>query len=134
MGGELTIGGVDSEHYTGDFTYVPLLSEDYWSIKLDGLKVDDTTIGNCPKAIVDSGTSLMAGPKADVKAIAKSLGLSSVLGKEYFVDCDKKYTLTYTIDGQDYTLNQDDMVISNSGGKCLFGMLGLDVPAPAGPL
>lgn len=132
--GELTIGGVDKAHYTGDFTYVPLSSEDYWSVKLDGLTLEGQAIGSTQKAIVDSGTSLLAGPTEEVTAIAKALDLGSILGKEYTVDCDKKYTLSYTIGGQEWTLNQEDMILANSGGKCIFGMLALDVPAPAGPL
>jgi hypothetical protein len=132
--GELTIGGVDTAHYTGDFTYVPLSSEDYWSVKLDGLKLNGDAIGSTTKAIVDSGTSLMAGPTEEVKAIATALNLGSVLGKEYTVDCNAKYSLTWSVGGQDWVLDQDDMVLSESNGQCIFGMLGLDVPAPAGPL
>lgn len=132
--GELTIGGVDKAHYTGDFTYVPLSSEDYWSVKLDGLTLDGKAIGSTQKAIVDSGTSLLAGPTEEVTAIAKALDLGSILGKEYTVDCNKTYTLSYTVGGQEWTLNQEDMILANSGGKCIFGMLAIDVPAPAGPL
>merc|ERR1712226_1679729 len=132
--GELTIGGVDSAHYTGDFTYVPLQSKSYWQVSLGGLKLDGDAIGSTPYAIVDSGTSLMAGPTADVKAIANKLGLTSVLGKEYMVDCSKKYSIEYTLAGKGYVLDQDDMIIQNSGGQCLFGMMGIDVPAPRGPL
>jgi len=132
--GELTIGGVNSAHFSGDFSYVPLASKDYWSIKLDGIKLDGSKIGSTTKAIVDSGTSLMAGPTTEVKAIASALNLGSILGKEYTVDCSKKYTLTYTLGGKDYDLDQDAMVVSNSGGQCLFGMLAIDIPAPRGPL
>merc|ERR1719329_488746 len=110
--GELTIGGVDKSHYTGDFTYVPLSSEDYWSVKLDGFTVEGNAIGSTQKAIVDSGTSLLAGPTEEVKAVADALNLGSILGKEYTVDCDKKYTLSYTINGQEWTLDQDDMVLA----------------------
>merc|ERR1712187_367629 len=28
--GELSLGSVDSAHYTGDFSYVPLLDKSYW--------------------------------------------------------------------------------------------------------
>jgi len=132
--GELTLGSVDSAHYTGEFAYVPLSDKSYWEVKLDGLMLNGKSVGSTAKAIVDSGTSLMAGPTSDAKAIAKELGLGSILGKEYTVDCNAKYSLTYTLGGNQYDLDQTDMVISNSGGQCLFGMIGLDVPAPRGPL
>jgi len=134
VAGELTIGEVNSQHYTGDFTYVPLQDKSYWQIKLDGLKLNGESIGSTPYAIVDSGTSLMAGPTADVQAIATGLSLTSILGKEYTVDCSKQYQIAYTIAGKDYVLDQDAMVVSDSGGSCLFGMMAIDVPAPRGPL
>jgi len=132
--GELSLGEVNSAHFTGDFTYVPLQSKSYWQISLDGLKLNGDSIGSTPYAIVDSGTSLMAGPTADVKAIASALNLGSILGKEYTVDCDKQYKIAYTIGGADYVLDEKAMVISNAGGQCLFGMMAIDVPAPRGPL
>lgn len=132
--GELVLGGTDPNHYTGDFAAVSLQSESYWQVKLDGLKLEGDTIGSTPYAIVDSGTSLMAGPTTDVKAIADKLGLTSILGKEYMVDCSKKYSIAYTLAGKDYVLDQDDMIIQNTGGQCLFGMMAIDVPAPRGPL
>merc|ERR1711862_277698 len=132
--GELTLGSVNSAHYSGDFSYVPLLDKSYWEITLDSLALDGKKIGSTAKAIVDSGTSLMAGPTADVKAVADALSLGSILGKEYTVDCDKQYKIAYTIGGADYVLDEKAMVISNAGGQCLFGMMAIDVPAPRGPL
>ena len=34
---------------------------------------------------------------------------------------------TYTLTGAQYTLNVEDV-------ECLFGFVGIDIPAPAGPL
>jgi hypothetical protein len=31
--GEMTLGGIDSNHYTGELTYVPLTQESYWETK-----------------------------------------------------------------------------------------------------
>lgn len=132
--GELVLGGVDSAHYSGEFAYVPLQSKGYWQVALDGLKLDGKAIGSTPYAIVDSGTSLMAGPTADVNYIAKALSLGSVLGKEYTVDCSKTYDIAYTLGGKDYTFSQDEMILQNSGGTCIFAMIAIDVPAPRGPL
>merc|ERR1712125_41373 len=38
--GEMVLGGVDTAHYTGDFTTVPLKSTDYWRVQLDGVSVN----------------------------------------------------------------------------------------------
>merc|ERR1712159_74410 len=133
--GTLIMGGTDSSHYTGDFAYVPLKSEDYWRIELDDLKVGGTSMTTCKTAIVDSGTSLLAGPKDDVTKIATKLGATSVMNKEWiFSSCDKGGPdITVTLGGKDYTFKFADYTIK-SGSTCLFAMMGIDVPAPNGPL
>merc|ERR1712159_639374 len=132
--GTLMLGGTDKSHYTGDFSYVNLASEDYCSIKLDGLKIGGDSYTSTTKAIVDSGTSLLAGPKADVAKIAAKIGAKSLMGKEYTIDCNAKAPdMTFTIGGKDYTFTMKDYTIS-SGSTCLFAMMGIDVPAPRGPL
>jgi len=67
LGGELVLGGVDSSRYTGDFSYAPLTSDTYWQFDLADAQVGGTSLGWCSsgpcKAICDSGTSLIVGPK-----------------------------------------------------------------------
>ena len=65
----------------------------YWALGMDGIKINGSSVTNTRKAIVDSGTSLLAAPSADIKAIAKLVGAHSVLpippfNKEYFIDCN----------------------------------------------
>ena len=69
--GELVLGGVDPDHYTGDFHYAPVEPVvpgkfGYWLVKMDSLSVGGTSATTVTRAIVDSGTSLLAGPTADV--------------------------------------------------------------------
>lgn len=133
--GELVFGGVDQKHYTGDFSFVPLSSETYWQVALAGVKLGAESVSSTKSAIVDSGTSLLAGPTAEVKAIADKLGAKSVLGKEYTVDCSKDLPdLAFTLGGQDYVLKKADMILQQSGSSCILGLMGVDVPAPRGPL
>jgi len=83
-GGELHLGGVDSSKYTGDFHYVPLTNETYWEFAMDQVSVGGTQFcpgGNC-RAIADSGTSLLAGPKDVVKEINKAIGAIGVFTGE----------------------------------------------------
>merc|ERR1711976_921039 len=54
--------------------------------------------------------------------------------KEYMIDCTSAApAIDVVLGGKKYTLEKEDYVI-NDAGQCLFGMTGLDVPAPAGPL
>ena len=133
--GELVFGGVDPKHYTGSFSFVPLSSESYWEIKLDDVKLGSDSVSSTKSAIVDSGTSLLAGPKSEIAKIATKLGAKSVLGREYVVDCSAKLPdLTFTLGGKDFTLKQADLILQASGSQCVLGLTGLDVPPPRGPL
>merc|ERR1712007_48446 len=75
----------------------------------------------------------MAGPTTVVKSIAKSIGATGILGKEFIVGCNKQYEVAWTIGGNDYTFSNDDMNIAD-GPLCIFGMMPIDIPAPRGPL
>jgi hypothetical protein len=133
--GELEFGGVDSKHYTGDFTYVPLKSATYWEVELDGIKLGSDSMSTTKKAIVDSGTSLLAGPTAEVNAIAAKLGATSVAGKAWGVDCSKELPdFTFTVGGKDWVLKKEDLILQQSGSTCVLGLQGIDIPAPNGPL
>jgi len=220
--GELLLGGVDEAHYTGEFTSVPLTNETYWEFHMDGLSVGSSKFcdGGC-KAIADSGTSLLAGPKDAVKEINKAIGavgvitgecdqavqqygpqiIDQVLDKlspteicdglglcsnsssglkclackgaaelaiqaaksnssiteiekiiekactllpspqgEASVDCSKLSSMpdiTITLAGKDFVLKPEQYVLEISAGgqsECVSGFIGLDVPAPMGPL
>jgi cathepsin D len=137
--GELTLGGVDSSHFTGSLTWVDLTAETYWETKLDSLTVGGASATTATKVILDTGTSILAGPSADVKALAAKVGAKPFFlnPKEYTIDCSKVSSLpdiTVTMGGQSFTLKGADYVINVQNVECLFGFTGIDVPAPNGPL
>lgn len=141
--GELLLGAIDSSKYTGSIVYQPLISETYWQIALSGVTLGGASVSSARKGVVDTGTSIFAGPSADVSAIATKLGATPtpVNPNEYTIDCSKVPslpTLTFTMaDGTAYSFAGKDYVdeITESGVSiCLFGMTGIDIPAPLGPL
>jgi len=79
---ELVLGGTDSAHYTGNFTYLPLTNETYWEFEMDELKIGGETISSKARAISDSGTSLLAGPADIVAEINKKIGATGVIASE----------------------------------------------------
>lgn len=136
--GELTIGGIDNSHYTGDLTYVDLTAETYWETKLDSLTLGGASVTTATKVILDTGTSILAGPTADVKALAAKAGAKPFFlnPKEYTIPCTATSTapaITVTMGGKDFVLEAKDYIV-NAGALCLFGFTGIDVPAPNGPL
>jgi saccharopepsin len=135
--GELDIGGIDESKYTGDLKYTDLSSQTYWQIPLDDVKLGGTSVSSVSQAIIDTGTSLLVGPKKEVKAIAKKVGAKcSFLTGECTVDCSVRSsmpTLEFAFGGHSFELSPDQYVLDVEG-QCLFGMMGMDIPAPAGPL
>ena len=133
--GELLLGDLNSEHYSGEITYVDLDQETYWHIVLDDVQVNgESFIDDKHKAIVDSGTSILTGPPEEVAKIAASIGAKEFINGEYLVDCNYDLPdISFKIAGNMYSLSPKDYLIPD-GDICLFGMMALDIPAPTGPL
>lgn len=116
--GELTFGGYDSNHYTGSITYINLLSATYWEVTLSGVTIDGSSYTSATKAIVDSGTSLITGPSADIKKIATLVNATVVGGIEYYVDCNAKLpTIEFNLDGKTFSLEGTDYILESSGDR-----------------
>ncbi|KAJ0051864.1 hypothetical protein Pint_02006 [Pistacia integerrima] len=84
-GGEIVFGGVDSNHYKGEHTYVPVTQKGYWQFEMGDVLIDGETTGYCSdgcKAIADSGTSLLAGPTTVITQINHAIGASGVISQE----------------------------------------------------
>jgi hypothetical protein len=132
--GELTFGGVDKNHYTGDINYIDVISPTYWTVKLSSVSTQDTNLTSTSKAIIDSGTSLIAGPKDEVRALAKLVGAHQFIMGEYIISCTAPAPdITFELDGHKFTLTKEDYIMKN-GPICLWAFMGIDIPAPAGPL
>jgi len=140
-GGQLILGGTDSTYYTGTPVYVPLINQTYWEFKLDDVKLRTTSQGYCSggcKAIADTGTSLIAGPAAQVKALNLKLGAITVVNGEAILDCKEipfMPDVTFVLNGNNFVLTPSQYVIQASNtSECISGFLGIDIPAPIGPL
>jgi len=92
-GGELVLGGVDPAHFVGEHTWLPVTREGYWQIAMDDLLIGGASMGHCGAkgcaAIVDTGTSLLAGPTSVVEALNTLIGAKSLLGEECRVMIDQ---------------------------------------------
>ncbi|KAK3284678.1 hypothetical protein CYMTET_7685 [Cymbomonas tetramitiformis] len=134
-GGEITFGGLDSAHYTGDITYAPLTAETYWQFKTDSIVVAGQTLASNVNVIADTGTSLITGPKAEVEKLQAAIGAKPLVEGEYTVDCSKIPTMPaieFTINGVKMVLEAKDYVLQIET-ECLSGFMGLDLPSQLGP-
>jgi len=129
--GQLVFGGVDPEHYTGSFHFVPVTQVGYWQIALDGIKVGSgytdawvMTLNRSHTAIVDSGTSSLVGPTAEINAIAALLGARS-MQKLWVLDCWKPSpSIAFQLGGRDFVLSGQDLVLQRQGELCVLGLQG----------
>ncbi|KAJ7535913.1 hypothetical protein O6H91_12G050500 [Diphasiastrum complanatum] len=84
-GGELVLGGVDPKHFKGEHLYTPVTKEGYWQIEMGDFLINGRSTGFCAgrcAAIVDSGTSLLAGPSGIVAEINLAIGATGVLSEQ----------------------------------------------------
>ncbi|KAG8439669.1 hypothetical protein GDO86_005735 [Hymenochirus boettgeri] len=141
-GGELIFGGIDHSLYKGQLHWIPLTEKGYWQIKLNDVKVQGEKMfcqTGC-EAIVDSGTSLITGPSADIRKLQEFLGATPTLFGEYIVDCSRLASLpsvTFTIGQRDYTLSPEQYTIKEKSRKtalCLTGFQAMDIATKTGPL
>jgi len=133
--GELTFGGYDSSRFEGALNYVKLNAATYWQITMDSVQAGDyekSASGNDMTAIVDSGTSFITGPKAEVDNLAKAVGATANIMGEYTIDCNKLGDvpdITFVIGGIDYTIPGSKTII-HAMGTCLFAFSATYVPPP----
>jgi hypothetical protein len=66
--GELTLGGLNSAAFTGKPTYTPVIKAAWWTVKLDAMTLSGSRMFTNRRAIIDSGTTNILGPRADVRA------------------------------------------------------------------
>jgi len=138
-GSTLTLGGTDGQFYEGDFSYVPISAYasqlPYWLVTVSDIKVGGQSAGSCSSSyqchsVVDTGTSLIAGPTSAINALSESIGSVSS-------DCsnvDSLPTITFTMNGEDFDLSPSYYVLrgedSTGNEECMLGLQGIDVGFP----
>ena len=136
----LVLGGTDTKYYTGDFSYVTLAKAayllPYWLISASDIKVGGTSIGACNwligcEMVVDTGTSILAGPVSSVNKLIAPIGNVSA-------DCSNVHTLPtleFTFAGKTFELGPEFYVIRAQDNatapiECQLGIQGVNAGVP----
>lgn len=161
--GELMLGNYNSEKFTGDITWIPLNAETYWQVAFGGVTSQTTehstprvnaqswsithetkyhTTNAATRAILDTGTSLLAGPTAEVMPLLTAMGATKVMPwiQEYKVDCSTVSTLpdlVFMLNGNSFTLTSSDYILqmtSRGTTTCLCGIMPFEMPSGREPI
>ncbi|KAJ7782162.1 acid protease [Mycena olivaceomarginata] len=134
-GSELFLGGANSDHYTGDIEFNSVDSSGgFWQATGASAKVGSSTAVSGIQTIIDSGTTLMYGPAADVKKIfAKVTGskvYDSTNGATTPTPCATPPTIAFSWGGSDWAISADNLNLgqTESGSKdCVASLAAQDL-------
>nr|XP_050050840.1 lysosomal aspartic protease-like [Dermacentor andersoni] len=107
-GGEIYFGGINAQRHTDNIHYVAVNQPGHWQVTMDNMDVQGTTlcVGGC-NAVVDSGTSFLSGPKAEVEILHRVIGATRIGPGYYEVDCNGIASLppiTFNLNGKSFPL------------------------------
>jgi cathepsin D len=129
-GGELALGEIATDRFTGDLSYVPVTSDTYWEFQLSDVQIAGQSLGLSGAAIADTGTSLIIGPSAGFDKLNQQIGA----GSDGSIDCSKRAKLpavSFTINNKEFALSGYDYVVVVKGqdgdaDQCISGFQGAD--------
>ncbi|EYC44610.1 hypothetical protein Y032_0455g1750 [Ancylostoma ceylanicum] len=131
-GGQLTVGGLDTEHCSATYDKIPLTSRTFWQFKMSSVSAGSYTAAPSSgwQAISDTASTFIGGPKTIVDNIAKAVNAKwrESLGS-YFIECGgNDADISFGINGNTYTMTQRNYKISMGAGVCMFAFF----PSTAG--
>jgi hypothetical protein len=124
----MVIGGVSQQYYRGNFTTVPfnLLQPllGYWAITIESISVNGqvqtAACSNCI-GVVDTGTSVIAGPPAYFNGIIAATNVSA--------DCSNIASLppiSFLIQNVNFVLTPRQYVVQLADNSCVSGLMAFD--------
>ncbi|CAI9166999.1 unnamed protein product [Rangifer tarandus platyrhynchus] len=121
-GSVVMFGGVDKSYYQGALNWVPLIQAGDWRVHMDRISMKRQVVacsGGC-EAIVDTGTSLIHGPRRLINKILRFIG-AMPRGSKHYVSCSAVNDLPsiiFTINGINYPVPAQAYTIKDSTGDC----------------
>ncbi|XP_063156161.1 pepsin B-like [Candoia aspera] len=134
-GGELILGGIDPQMFTGEITWAPVIQQAYWQINIEEFTVGNQATGWCSEGcqgIVDTGTFLLTIPGQYLTDFL--MAVKAPYENSYEVDCNNVQnmpTITFFINGSQFPL-PPSAYVSNNNGYCALAIEPTYVPSPNG--
>ncbi|KAJ7448535.1 aspartic peptidase domain-containing protein [Mycena latifolia] len=139
-GGTFTLGGTNSSLFTGDIEFHNLVNSSiptFWLLSLSAVTVQGKSVsistGNSALAAIDTGTTAIGGPTADVNAIWAAVpgaGPIRTAGAEGFFQfpCETLVQITLSFGGNAWPINPADInfgPLETGSPMCLGGIFDL---------
>ncbi|KAJ3149403.1 hypothetical protein HDU89_003765 [Geranomyces variabilis] len=130
-GSELVVSGYNPNHFSGEIAWIPITSPKWWTIpvldiRANGATINPTRTKGSVSAIVDSGTSLVVGPPADVAKLNTQLGAKVADGR-WIIPCEKwnaKDRVDFLLNGITITLTAHEYIYRD-GDVCMTAFMGV---------
>ncbi|KAL3427678.1 eukaryotic aspartyl protease [Phlyctema vagabunda] len=134
--GEINFGAPNTSKYKGSLSYsnVNTTTGGDWAIPMDDVGVDGSLAGIKGRlAYIDTGTSYIFGPPADIATFHKTItGSLSGDGITFSVPCSTTTSMEFVFSGVSYSVSPKDWVGNPLGdGRCISNIFGHEVVAGA---
>jgi cathepsin D len=141
-GGSFTMGFTDSTLFTGDIEYVdiPSSSVAYWTLPMTDLTVQGNSVslpsGSSSYAVIDTGTTLVGGPAAQIAALyAQIPGSTAGTGDYqgyYMYPCSTTVNVTLSFGGKHWPISNADFQMQQvSSSSCVGSFFDVDTGGSA---
>lgn len=139
-GGVFSLGVLDNRQYKGDIHWIKTANGfgargvGYWAIAMDALEMNGKKIplGNMNVVAVDTGTTLIGGPKRVLQEIYSQIpgvqpAPTSLFGGSgyYMYPCTQPFTLKFMFGGKVFQLNNENLNLgrlSRSSNMCVSSL------------
>ncbi|KAM6458117.1 pepsin B-like [Liasis olivaceus] len=124
-GGELILGGIDTQLFTGEITWAPVIQQAYWQINIEEFAIGNQATGWCSEGcqgIVDTGTFLLTIPQQYLTNFLQAV--KAPYEDSYVVDCNNIQnmpTIIFYINGSQFPL-PPSAYVSNDNGHCALAI------------
>ncbi|XP_065611701.1 pepsin A-like [Cyrtonyx montezumae] len=136
-GSFVLFGGIDDSYFTGNLSWIPLTAQTYWQIKVDRVTMHGLPIAcvrGC-QAILDSGTSMLAGPGLSIHHIHHEMGATRSPNGLHTVGCSSILPdVVFVIAGTQFPLPPQAYIVQMEDGSCVSGFEAYALPTAADEL
>ncbi|KAL9711468.1 hypothetical protein Ac2012v2_004539 [Leucoagaricus gongylophorus] len=140
FGGIFTLGGTNTSLFSGDVEFINLPGSEpsFWLLSLTDITVQGNSIsiatGSSAISAIDTGTTLIGGPSAQVQAIWNAVPGAQELGSEmpgfWSFPCNTNVRISMAFGGKSWPIDPTDMnlgAIDGAGRSCVGGIFDLSL-------